>query len=531
MLDLSFFRGARPKVQPHLLEQGEAQKAVNCRLQTGALEPFRGSVVETALAGGSAATIHKFGDTAFWFEFADDVDIVEGPVESDTEITTYYTGDGAPAMTYASIATAGAAPYPTNKYTLGIPRPDSSPSVAVTGAADPDDEIADSRAYIVTYVSERGEEGPPSLPTAIVDVLDGQTVNLTNIPLVPTGNYNITAKRIYRTSSASGDTSYLLVAEIPAANDTYSDTLSAEQLGEVLPSTDWYAPPADMIGLVSLPNGVLAGFSGKDLYLSEPYLPHAWPYSITVDSPIVGLCGVRGGLVVATEGRPVIVGFTHPSSASQIEIESPRACVSKRSMVDMGEFAIYASADGLVAVDGSGASPFITAGVIDKYDWQNLNPETIHAYRKESWYIGFYQGTEGNRGFAITATGDQFLELDFYATGGWTDPKTGELYLVVGTDIVKWDQDDVNLMTYEWHSSEVLLPKPQNMACARVDAESYPVTFNLYSEGSLLYSRDVSDKEPFWLPANYLVRRYSISLVGTATVRRAIVADSMEALT
>ena len=74
-------------------------------------------------------------------------------------------------------------------------------------------------------------------------------------------------------------------------------------------------------------------------------------------------------------GEPSIVSFTNPAAAAQAEIENPRACVSKRSMVEMGDFDLYATADGLVAVDGSGNAPLITASVIDRYEWKRLNPE------------------------------------------------------------------------------------------------------------------------------------------------------------
>lgn len=527
-MNINFFRGARPKLEPHLLETGEAQKAVNCRLQTGALEPFRGQSLVQAASLGSVATIYKYGDTNFWFEFADDVDIAEGPIASDTESTTYFTGDGVPAMTYASIATAGAAPYPSNRYRLGLPEPSDTFIANVTGTANDVDDNEDSRAYVITYVSARGEEGPPSLPSDIVDVLLGQSVAITNIPTAPSGNYNVTSKRIYRTSSASGDTDYLFVAEIPVAQTSYTDSVASENLGEVLPSINWYAPNPDMKGLISCSNGVMAGFNGKELYLSESNLPHAWPYTVVMDRPIVGIVSVRGGVVVATDGRPVIVAFTNPAAAAQYEIESARACVSKRSMVDMGEFAVYATGEGLVAVDSAGNAPLITQNVIDWYDWKQFNPETIHAYRKENWYVAFYQGQNGNGGFAITAQGDAFIELDFYADAGYVDPKTGELYLLIDGNIVKWDADENAPLTYTWTSWESLQSRSMNLAAARVEADSYPVTFRLYSGDQLIHTEAVASGEPFWLPEDTFLRRYHVELEGTAKIKGVYVSDTFE---
>ena len=47
-----------------------------------------------------------------------------------------------------------------------------------------------------------------------------------------------------------------------------------------------------MKGLTAIGNGIFAGFSGKRLCFSEPFLPHAWPvaYRITLEDEIVGIC-------------------------------------------------------------------------------------------------------------------------------------------------------------------------------------------------------------------------------------------------
>lgn len=538
-IDLSFFRGARPKQESHLLNDGEAQRAVNCRLQSGALQPFRGSTLIRAISRASVLTLHRFGNTAEWFEFAGDVDAAEGPLPSDTETTTYFTGDGEPAMTYAGLATTGLPPYPANRYALGIPAPATPMTVAKSGTPDPDDTSADSRTYTFTYVSARGEEGPPAPATAVIDVFDGETVNLSDIATAPTGNYNITHKRLYRTSTASGDTEFLFVAEILVSAITYDDALSGDALGEVLPSYEWYPPPSDMKGLTACENGVMAGFSGKEFCLSESYLPHAWPpgYRVTLDQPIVGIVAVRGGAIVATTGQPAVISFTNPAGAAQSDIENPRACVSKRSMVDMGDYALYATADGLVAVDGAGNAPVITASVIDRYDWKALNPETIHAYRLDSWYVGFYQGAAGNGGFAINAQGEGYVELDFYADAGFSDPDDGQLYLVVGGNIVRWDDDAAATLDYLWRSGTFLVGRPANLAAARVDADSYPavadasLVIKLYADDVLVHTQQVTSSTPFRLPANYLARRFEIEVSGSRTVRRITMADSMGAVT
>ena len=44
-------------------------------------------------------------------------------------------------------------------------------------------------------------------------------------------------------------------------------------------------------GLTYISNGIMAGFAGRQVCLSVPYLPHAWPisYRYTLDEDIVGV--------------------------------------------------------------------------------------------------------------------------------------------------------------------------------------------------------------------------------------------------
>ena len=57
-----------------------------------------------------------------------------------------------------------------------------------------------------------------------------------------------------------------------------------------------------------MPNGILVGAQGTTLYFSEPYQPQAFSdaFTLSVDSPIVGLGVYGSSLVVATEKNPFI---------------------------------------------------------------------------------------------------------------------------------------------------------------------------------------------------------------------------------
>jgi hypothetical protein len=519
------FGGMAPKIDPLLLPDHLAQSALDCKLGSGTLRAWKAPLsVVTPSKVGTKQSIYLYGGQ-YWFHWLEDVDVVRGPIAGDAFERTYWTGDGAPKVTDSSIATAGGGTgYPNNSWALGIPAPATPPSVAVVGSATSSDPaLLETRQYVVTYVSGYGEEGAPCDLTAAVDVWPGQSVNLSSIPVAPVGNYNITSKRIYRTNTnSSGDALLQLVAEIGIATTTYSDTKTGAQLGEVIPSADtengilWSVPPTGLKGLISLPNGSLAGFVGNELCFSEPYQPHAWPgvYRVTLDHPIVAIAAFGNSILVTTTNLPYIVTGSDPLNMSVERLEVGQSCVSKRSMVDMGYYCIYAAPDGLALV-GSGRAEIITKDVLDFDYWQGLNPSSIHGYLFDSLYVGFYNN--GNTGgFIFDPKSGDFTLISTYATAGYTDPATGDLYLCVNGVIVKWDAG-ATYSTPVWKSKPWLAPRPTNFGAAQVFAPAYPVTLKVYADGTLKHTQTVASSAPFRLPAGFLADKWEFEATGEVT--------------
>ncbi len=145
--------------------------------------------------------------------------------------------------------------------------------------------VPESRVYTYTWVSKVSGfefESGPADPSLSVDVYKDQSVTLSNFE--PAGGYSgyiLTARRIYRSVNGA----YLFVAEIPSAQTSYVDEISPDDLSEEMPVTGWAEPPKTLTGLINLPNGLMAGFVGRDIYFCDPYRPHAWPesYVQTVD--------------------------------------------------------------------------------------------------------------------------------------------------------------------------------------------------------------------------------------------------------
>ena len=392
------------------------------------------------------------------------------------------------------------------------------PAIAATGAStsstinngatfkDLADQLPDfSTSYVYTFVSAYGEEGPPSAASTVITTDDNATITVSNLSTSPAkSNSNLgsgAVKRIYRSNTGSNTTAFQFVAEIALSVTSFDDTKSNDELAEIIPSYYWVAPPDDdsstypdgpMKGLTALPNGIMAGFTGKRICFSEAFLPHAWPtsYRMAIEDNIVGMKAAGNGLIVTTEGSPYLIAGSDPTSMSAIKIESTQACLSKTSMVDMGQYVIYAGAEGLVAAAGTDVQ-IITEGLITPDQWQaQYYPTTINATLWKGRYLGFYNTGSGFGGFIFDPRGSEkaltTLTASALIRGTFTDPDDGNAYLIIANQIKKFQGGSTD-QTYTWKSKDFVPPKPTSMGFLKVDAEAFPVTLKVYGDGVVIY--------------------------------------------
>lgn len=504
------FSGIAPGVSPRLLAEQFAQTAENLDFESGRLKPVTGNSDTFTLTSSIRRSIFFYRDTN-WLQWDDDdVFVVEGPIPADTLDRLYWTGEDYPRIGTATTIVAGSSGYPANSFRLGVPAPANAPLITKTGTPD-DAQTPDDASYVYTFVTAFGEEGPPSLATTAITRTDTETISV-EMPSSdhPSGNYNFgtnAKKRIYRSNTGSNSTEFQFVAEVPFTTTLYSDTKSSFALGEVLPSGTWIGPPDDdtslypdgpLDGLTAVANGVFAGFTGKRLCLSEPFLPHAWPidYRITLEEDIVAIGSVTNGIVALTDGAPYFVTGVDPSAMTAIKLDIAQACVNKRSVVDMGDYLLYAGPDGLVAVSG-GQGEVVTNGLISVKQWNDdFNPTTYRAFRHENTYVAFWSGGgfvyDPRAGEAALST----LDYTGDVRGGYMNPKDGELYVIVGNKIQKYRGGSTN-KTLKWKSKQYVTPKPVSMGWVSVHAQDYPVTVRVWADGtkvaeySISYANDV----------------------------------------
>ncbi|WP_263082148.1 hypothetical protein [Endozoicomonas sp. Mp262] len=540
-IQLSGFTGELPRLDATALPDNAASIATNVDLDNGVLAPLRGlAVVQPQTLAGAIKTLYRYNPTpgddssGAWFEWLDEVDICLAPIRSNQQVIACYTGDSYPKITDRDSA-IGAGVMPANSYRLGVPAPAFS-MVAVAGSGGGSDPVYQfERDYVVTQVCQLGSllmEGPPSSPSTVLTLSAGQTVDVSGIGGVPTGNYNLHSKRLYRRRVANGSGSYQLVAELPPGQDTFEDTLADTEIpGDVLGSQNWYPPPDSLHSLGALPNGLLYGADGNDVVVSEPYRVHAWnPFArYPCNYPVIGIGQAGNTIVALTAENPFIISGLNPTAMSATELKIDQGCLSRRSIVS-GPFGVaYASPDGIVVVNGQNAG-VVSEQLWSREQWRDLNPASIIASHLDNRYIFSYTKTNGDAGgyiFDPKRPDLGLIHFDTPFTAVYKDALADGLFVFADGNIQRFEQGSP--LTYQWQS-KVWTTRPRSFNCGRIEAASYSdLSFTLLRDGVEVMTQAVTSDRGFRLPAG-LGSRWQFRLSGTERVYRITIADSMNEL-
>lgn len=459
VMKLSAFIGERPLVSPRLLPETAAMVARNVRLDDGALTPINKSLRVDDITNAAHTTIfYHQGDFISWPGI---VNAVRGPVAQER---LYFTGNGVPKVRISG-----------TDYPLAIPRPTAQPvaSVAGVGAGD-----TTSRTYVWTWVTNFGEESAPSPASAIVDWKPGQVLSLSGFTAAPAGR-GITKQRIYRSQKGNAGANFFLIAERAATNGDFIDTFAADAFQEPLPSTSYDAPPDGLTGLIGMANGMMAGYSGRDVYFCEPFRPHAWPqkYIMTCDSDVMGLAFIGDVLIVATKAQPYLMAGSHPDSMQSAKLPANLGCIASRGVVSLGFAACYPSSEGLVAVMPDGQWKLATRDMFSREDWLALSPATAHATQHMGSYLMFYDTIDpaGERYagmLCINVGASEFLVRGSeIATCAYHDSETGAMYFKRAGELAvnRYDHPDATREIMSWRSKEFWTTTAVNYGCALVD--------------------------------------------------------------
>jgi hypothetical protein len=394
-----------------------------------------------------------------------------------------------------------------------------------------------------------------------------------------TANYKY---RIYRTVGTSGD--FLFVGETTTTATSYVDTAVAADLGEVLPTADSSTPPKNLVSLISLPNGCLAGLAGNELCFSDPYMPYSWPVRNRYAFAGVGVAAVvaSNSVIVLTDTYPVLFTGSDPDTMSATTLETYAPCVSARGVVDIGSEAVYPSFDGLWVVS-PGAVNRVTSKLFREEEWSQLNPTSFVAAFHDGQYYAAYTAGSTRRVLVLNmGEPDSIIEIDESPDALYRNDYDGKLYAAKGEKLYSWDSYPGRSYESDWTSSTMQLPSPVCMAVAQVHAEfaavvpidyslieaneaiiaqgpdavaghlngaeilTYEINgssiidvqpdvqkrvqFTLYSNGAPVYTKEVTSSRPFRLPSGYMTEVYNVGLSTSIKVYSVAIATSTQEL-
>lgn len=497
LIEIKNFGGLIPKLSNRALPPNYATVADNTQLYSGEVRGLREPVkvadltdrvftVQRAyrLNDGSTSIFDAVGD---WIAFDDsEVNFIRGALKND-QFDRYYAAGGSQLPVVAS-ATDWAANNTAQIYDLGVPAPSTAPTVTPPAEASTNE----TRAYVYTFVNEWGEESAPSpaSPPATGNIAGTWAITNLQTAYPVAGNHNPISKiRIYRTVTGSASVDYRFVTEISGSLvSTYDDDGSGAQdaygyvtstdaisLNESIPSIGWDLPPSNLQGIVNMANGIMVGFVGRDLYFSEPYRPHAWPpeYSLSVEAEIVGLGVYQSGAVICTTSNPYVATGSAPASIVLTKLDDVEPCQSFRSIVNGLDGVFYASQNGLVLVNQSGAQN-VTQPLMSRNEWRDgFSPGTVSAATDGSRILAFSTISTGWLFSPLEELG-QIVKLSSFTdvASVQTDPFTGEAYVVSRDVVYLWNPErTTGPLSYVWKSKTFETPRPVNMGAFRLQYE------------------------------------------------------------
>lgn len=440
------FSGERPKKSIRNIGQNEAAIAIDCTIVSDELRSMMTNRFEASSPIEDAQTL--FFTEGEWIAFEGVVEAIINNSVNTGERRIFWTEEGS----FPRQATIEQFQFGTF-FRMGVPKP-AAPTNPVVSGTGVNNSTAITSFYVVSFVNGFGEEGDRSDPSPSFDYELGQDVSISGLGNVPanTGlidDHNIVAYRLYRQEEGSSR----FVAEVPVSTTTFSENTATTVLGEAFSREDFFPPPIDMQGLHMMANGVAAGFSGTTVYLSEAFLPNAWPYSFEVEFDIVALSSFDNNLVVLTTGYPEVATILDPINVSSSQLADREPCISTRSVVEGAGGVIYAAPSGLYYIGARGGQ-MLTDGYLDDSDWKRYEPQSFNSVFRDGEYIAFHESTEVEGSAWIFDTREQnavITQTTDITTAPFVLEGTDELYLVNGANIDLYQGGETR-RTYLWRS-------------------------------------------------------------------------------
>jgi hypothetical protein len=519
-INIAKFAGELPVVAEHLLPENYATKTMNARMEGGSLVPIKDLLSTTFIVDDAVNSwaIYPFDKTKVLTR-TDQANFVRGPLANDEWNRVYIAGSTlSPEVAFTSAGVLSTAELGINK----PPTPTVASSWNDAEPPSPDYQIVRC-AYYVTNVTLRGEESVPSDTTQIVNRWDGAVIP---VDLGAGNDSRATHRRLYR---SEGGGVFNFIREDPVSTTSADDYRKSADLGAPCNSESFNHPESDLQGLTMVGNGFLVGFFANTVCFCEPYYPHAWPidYQYSFYDDVVGVSVVAGAVIVTTKGSPFLVMGSHPSAMNQTKMDIVASNLSRLGQVDMGNYALYPTSEGLMLASTS-EMRIISTGVVSREQWLNLDPASFKAFRYRGQYLCFGDTLSFvfNMEHGIFPLEISGLPADKVMSGHYQADEDC-LYLLISHDdgsksVAKFDSG-LN-KTLSWESREFILNKQSVLSAGRIDADDSAVI--TLTGDNYNFSRAVINDTGFRLPAGK-PKRIKIKLQSAGRINTVTLASSM----
>ena len=492
---LSEFGGIAPRFPEPIIKPPYAVDAANCNIETGRLEAFAAplnvmaAVPEAAINSASVSLFYyKPFDVEYILSFSKKTFCVQNPLPNDQYKRVYWLTDGVLKYGGYNDILAGSGPYPgLSGWLLGVPIPTVTPilervpyDAAVVDPEETDGKVPSYRAVTYCYASQFGELGGMFAPAdgsalATIKVYEGDKIKVSGLPTTPSGNYAMGAgacKYLFCTDSNGNwrQCMRLTLAATTAEFDPFDmDT------APVATNALYETPPDAMQGICMSPFGFMYGWKDRTLCVSDALQMHTWnsDNQKSVPHKIIGVVPSASGAIVLTEGGAYSVVGSDPANLSVGPIRGALACVSADSVVDMGGYAMYATAEGVQIATVSEAS-LVTEDVILRNQFPDYNPAAMKAFRHRDGYIIISPSLTAI--LRADAGSSKLMPLTFAVPvrAGFTHPLTGEFVYITTASRRLWafeGEDDARISAH-WFSPRVRAPRRTQCRWLMLDGEA-----------------------------------------------------------
>lgn len=443
----------------------------------------------------------------------------------------------------------------------------------------------EATAYVFTYVNGCQEESAVSIPTNMVDFMQGDAIHVHFNDNPPD---NAVARRVYRAvSDSEGNTVYLFVGQSDIGNRDYYDTACADGLGGVLQTEEHDAPPDCIEGVSLLGDNTTLLWGGKRIFLSQPNLPHAYDirHEFKLRYPIFGVyhttSEIEGkdtyfDLVVCDGLNYIINGTGEPGVLNISEVQSRYFAYGPHSVARTEAGLVFVCKQGICDFSERGIQ-LLTGDFMTEIEWDYYQPR-----EKQLCYHDDNLITAGNgKNIKIVLGSDKRRKANFcehtYQIDAISNTELDELAIAYNGNVYGLDNPR-RPMRYTWRSPtmtlagewrpvfvKVMSPQfvviPPDVGNVRVKyqqwvrynkglvledfIEEFPeyakyynflaktvpsVEVILYADGKEYYRRIVESGKPFLIPRKHKAFDWSVEITGNIVVSEVHIQSSREQL-